>query len=49
LKKEQSDYSPLDFEGIKEFRSMKNWKAGKCNGKKIASFIILPIHIDVDY
>lgn len=47
-KKESSNYSKLDLELIKTFRTMKRWKPGKCNGKKVASLMIMTLHIDVE-
>jgi len=46
-KKEIADYSNLDFKLIRAFKKMKKWKPAKCNGRKVPSLVIIPLHIDV--
>jgi len=48
FKKELSSYSRLDNELVKAFRQLKNWKPAYCNGKKVASLVVIPIGLEVN-
>ena len=40
-------YTPLDKEALRWAKQMPKWKPGKCNGKKVAVKVTIPLGIEI--